>query len=56
MNKDQLEALKEWVKSEVEAGIAGAVEDSEGYIGNNRNEEEEAERLFDIFSKSVEGK
>ena len=47
MNRQQLEALREWVKSEIAANDEANEEDESGYRGCSNYEQQHADSCFD---------
>lgn len=56
MNQEQLEALREWVKSEVDAGVANSQPGADGYFGGDNSADKESDKLFEVFMKKAMGK
>lgn len=48
-----LDMLRKWVKAEVQAGIADAQPDSDGYYGTGYLENKEAGQLFDDLKRNL---
>lgn len=55
MTQLQLDALKAWVRAEIEYAIACNAEDGEGYKVSARHERDEAQRLESELSLVVLG-
>lgn len=53
MSDKQLEALREWVRAEIQYALAQGEEGSDGYRGSAHAERDVAERLFDALRVSV---
>ena len=51
MNDDQLEALREWVRAEIDYEMASNEEGADGYRQSAHNERDYAENCFNIFKK-----
>ena len=51
--EEKMELLREWVKSEVDEGIAGSRPGEDGYYGAGRAERERSERLFEELCSEI---
>lgn len=53
MTSQQLEALKEWVQAEIEAGLESIEEDEAGYRGCSNHEKQNANSCFEKLSRMM---
>ena len=54
MNKYQMEALREWVRAEIEYAMASNEEGSDGYRQSAHSERDYAENCYQKMVKQVE--